>query len=331
MIDWISANAPMTKRLHKAVLASNTSGYRRIWARVITRFGSFKITIHVEKQRISWDISPMKYLVGHNLFGTNNLTLLVLDILELIYNRFGLTFTERDVAFYTELGVLLSRVDVNGCFLVGSQINVVETMYLLREYFLDHGRDIVAHEGPDGIETLYLGKNSSRSTLKFYNKYREMLAKGNSMNLPYYDELLRLAEKMVRFEATERTPQLQESGRKKSKVWTPGTAREILEGALHDLGLSSQLLAELPDDDLADLNAACRAKYTLWRDGIDLSQHYPAYTFDRDRKMFLGKGIDIARPHDRAQGAVALSAMLSVDQLRMTWPKRFVSMGAVYR
>ena len=65
--------------------------------------------------------------------------------------------------------------------------------------------------------------------------------------------------------------------------------------------------------------------------GNDLSQHYPKYTFDRDRKIFLGKGIDIARTHDHAQDAVTLSEMLSLEQLKMTWPKRFVSMGAVYR
>ena len=331
MIDRIGADAPMTKRLLKAVLASNTSGYRRIWARVNTRFGSFKITIHVEKLRVCWDISPIKYLVGHNLFGTNNLTLLILDILELIYKRFGLTFTERDVAFYTEQGVLLSRVDVNGCFIVGSQIKVVETMCLLREHFLDHGYNIVVHEGQDGIETLYLGKNSSCSTLKFYNKYREMLVKRNSLKLPYYDDLLNLAKKIVRFEATERTPQLQDLGRENSKVWTPGMAREILEGALHDLGLSSQLLAELPDAEVKNLKPDRRVKYHMWVDGTDLRKYYPPYTFNRDSKIFLEKGIDIARPHANAQDAVILSERLSIEKIKTTWPKRFVSLGAVHR
>jgi II/X family phage/plasmid replication protein len=330
MIDWIGADAPMTKRLCKAVSTAHTGGYPHFWARVEAPYGRFKITVHVETGRMSWDISPMKYLVGHNLFGTNDLGRILLGILTLIYNRFGLTFAERDAAFYADHGVLLSRVDVNGCFLVGSQIKVVDTMDLLREHFLDHGHNIVVHEAPDGIETLYLGKNSSNSTSKFYNKYLEMQAKGKSSSLPYYTELLSLAEKMVRFEVTERASALKASGLENSKEWTVGTARDVLKGALRDLGLSSKLLAELPDNDVTDLSAASRAKYSLWMAGNDLCKHYAKHTFNRDRKIFLGKGIDIARTHDHARDAVALSEMLSVDQLKMTWPKRFVSLGAVY-
>ena len=331
MIDWISADAPMTKLFYEAVVTANDRGYRELWASVKAPYGRFKIVVNVETRRVRFDISPIKYLVGHNLFGTNDLMRILRSILKLIYKRFGLTFSERDAAFYAERGMQLSRVDVNGCFLVGSQVKVVETMGLLRKHFLDHGHSIVVHEGPDGIETLYLGKNSSNSTLKFYNKYREMLVTGNSSNLPYYTELLSLAEKLVRFEVTKRAPALKASGLDSSKEWTVGTTREILERALHDVGLSSKLLAELPDDDVGDLTAATRAKYSLWMAGIDLREHFPGYTFGRDRKIFLGKGIDIARPRDRAKEAVLLSERLSVAKLKTGWPKRFVPLGAVYR
>ena len=56
---------------------------------------------------------------------------------------------------------------------------------------------------------------------------------------------------------------LKGSGRENAKEWTVSTVREILEGALRDLGLSTKLLAELPVDDLVDLmravvpNTAC--------------------------------------------------------------------------
>ena len=86
------------------------------------------------------------------------------------------------------------------------------------------------------------------------------------------------------------------------------------------------------NEKLRFLASNCRTReYSLWRVGNDLRKHYPAYTFDRDRKIFLAKGIDIARSHDRAQEAVLLSERLSVGQLRTTWPMRFVTLGAVYR
>lgn len=63
----------------------------------------------------------------------------------------------------------------------------------------------------------------------------------------------------------------------------------------------------------------------------DLKEHFPPHTFARDHKFFLAKGIDIGRSHSKAQDAAVLSEMLSVNQLRSTWPKRFVPLGAVYR
>ena len=158
MIDWISASAPMTKRLFQAVLAADTKGLSSIWARVKTPYGSFKTVVDVETRRMSWDISPMKYLVGHNLFGTNNLGRIVLGVLKLIYKRHGLTFTERDAAFYTERGVLLSRVDVNGCFLVGSQTKVVETMDLLREHLLTMDTTSLCTKGQTALKPYIWGR-----------------------------------------------------------------------------------------------------------------------------------------------------------------------------
>lgn len=331
MIDEVDADAPMPGRLFNAVMAANADNYSHFWVRPKTQFGSFKLTVHVETQRMSWKICPMKLLVGHNLFGTNNLARILDGILRAIYQRFGLTFTDKDTAFYAANGVLLSRIDLTGGFQVGSQAMVVETIYLLREHLLDHGFDIVVHEGPNGIETLYLGKKSSTSTLKFYNKYLQMLDDKRLQLLPYYNELLSHAESEVRFEFAARDPYLASRGLKNSKEWTVGKVREILEETLDELGLSKPLLAELPAHEVVGLSDARRAKYTLWLDGNDLKEHYPAHTFARDRTVFLAKGIDIGRPHTSAQDAVLLSETLSVDQLRTTWPKRFVPLGAVYR
>lgn len=331
MIDEVDASAPMPKRLFKAAMAANTNNYHHYWVRPKTQFGSFKLTVHVETQQMSWKICPMKLLVGHNLFGTNNLARILDGILRAIYQRFGLSFTDKDAGFYAANGVLLSRIDLTGGFQVGSQAVVVETMYLLREHFIDHGFDIVVHEGPNGIETLYLGKKSSTSTLKFYNKYLQMLNDKKLQLLPYYNELLNHAESEVRFEFAARDPYLASNGLKNSKEWTVGKVREILEGTLEDLGLSKPLLEKLPIDEVAGLSDACRAKYTLWLAGNDLKEHFPPHTFARDHKFFLAKGIDIGRSHSKAQDAAVLSEMLSVNQLRSTWPKRFVPLGAVYR
>lgn len=331
MIDEVDAIAPMPKRLFKAAMAANANNYSHYWVRPKTQFGSFKLTVHVQSQEMSWKICPMKFFVGHNLFGTNNLARILDGILRAIYQRFGLSYTEKDGDFYAENGVQLSRLDLTGGFQVGSQAEVVETMYLLREHFIDHGFEIVVHEGPDGIETLYLGKNSSTSTLKFYNKYLQMLDDKKLKLLPYYNELLSHAESEVRFEFAARDPYLASRGLQNSKEWTVGKVREIMVQTIKDLGLSTTLVEKLPIDEVDGLSDACRAKYTLWLAGNNLKEHFPPHTFARDRKFFLAKGIDIARSHSKAQDAAVLSELLSINQLRSTWPKRFVPLGAVYR
>ncbi len=330
MIDTIGFTSTMTKRLLKAALADNNKPYPSIWKRVETGFGNIKLTINVDDQTMKMELSPMMYLVGHNVFGTNQLETLIFGVLEVIYSHFQLPFTNREAAFYAEEGFNMSRVDLTASFLVGSQNMVFDTMDLLCKHLLDHGHHIVKHEGPDGVETVYVSKSSSRSTVKFYNKYREMLAKGKAKDLPYFQELLRYAEKLLRYELTLRTPSLKKHGLLNSKSWTISKVRELLEGQLHELGLSGQLLAELPDDVVAGLSPGKHSKYSLWLADIDMRKHFPPYTFDRDHKIFLKNGIDIARTHADARAAAVLSNRLSVEKMRVGYPKSFVPLGAVY-
>lgn len=337
MIDTLKFIAPITKALLNAILAeikdTPAMNYRFIWKRVQTEFGSFKLRISIENQTMEMELSPMKYLKGHNLFGTNLPQPLILGILEVIYDHFQLQFTEKDQAFYKQHDFTILRSDLTGGFLVGSQNKVVDTMGLVREHLLAHGYDVVVHEGHDGIETLYLGKSSSHSTVKFYNKYRHILATSNSASkaLPYFSELIRYSEKVVRIEFTLRSRVLKDYGLKNLKAWRVSKVREILEAELHKLGLSGQLLAELPEDVAAGLNGDKLRKYRMWSDEIDMLNYYSPETFERDRKFFHERGLDIARPHTQALDSVLLSSRLSVEKLKMTYPKRFVDLGAVYK
>jgi hypothetical protein len=167
--------------------------------------------------------------------------------------------------------------------------------------------------------------------LKFYNKYLEMLNDKGLQKLPYSDELLKCAETVVRFEFTARTPELERRGLQNSNDWTPSKVREILTEKLVELGLSTQLLAELPEDEVDALSEAAKAKYKTWRRGNDMKDIYAKHTFKRDRAIFLEMGIDIGRTRANAEDAVSLSKRVSVDRLRSTWPKRFESLGAVCR
>lgn len=342
MIDTIECTAPIAKRLLVAIRAdiegTPEMRYPSVWKRVKSPFGSFKITIKLKENTIDFKLSPMKYLKGHNFVGTNNLELLIVEIMKMVYDRFNVSFTEKDKAFYTDNDSTMLRGDFNGNFLVGSQAKVVNTMELIREHLLAHGHDIVVHEGPNGIETIYEGKNSSHSTIKFYNKYLEMLAKSARATkaLPYYSELLKYAKKVVRFEVTLRSNALEgetvkDGTMKDSTSWSPRKQREILVNKLVELQFSRPLIVELPPETIAGLKPDKRRKYEMWFDGVPSKKYYSPKTNVSDSKFFLELGLDIARSRSKTLDAVTLSSRISVAKLKMNYPTRLVGMGAILK
>lgn len=337
MIDTIKFKATITRVLLEGILVevagTPAESYRSFWKRVQTPYGSFRVKINIAEMTLEVELSPMKYLMGHNLVGTNHSAPLVLGIMELVYGRFDVPFAAKDKAYYSDHDFVMFRGDFNGSFDVGSQAKVVSTMQLIREHLLAHGHDIVVHEGPEGIETIYLGKVSSRSTVKIYNKYLEMTANSSDATkaLPYYSELLKYAKRLVRFEPTLRAPALKDEKMKGSKSWNHIKIREIIEGKLLDLGFSGQLSGELPSDVVASLTDDKRRKYDMWMDGILLTKYYSPETFERDHKLFLELGLDIARTRSQTQDAVLLSSRVSIEKLKTAYPSRFVEMGAILK
>jgi len=343
MIDTIKFKAPIPKALGNAVLAKHKDNpaikYLYILEKIQTKFDRFTIKIFISERYMEMELSPAKHLQGHNVFGTNLLGNLLYEVMKLIYAHFGIQYSKREHAIYKEQGFMILRIDLTASFLVRSQARVVNTMNLIRQHLLILGYDVVVHETPEGIETVYIGKSSSRSSVKFYNKYLELLDKnkGNGKAataikaLPYYADVLSYAERVVRFEYTIRTQELKHQGWESSLAWSGSMVRELLEEKLCKLGLSAQLIAELPAEVVSDLNEVKRNKYVRWAKGDELRKILHPATFTRDRKFFLTHGLDIARTHAQAPKGVVLTSRLSTEKMRMTYPTRFVETGAVFR
>lgn len=343
MIDTIKFRAPLSEALLNAVVAKykDTQALNRpyILEKIQTRFGRFTIKIYPSEGYIEMELSPSKYMRGHNVVGTNNITKLLNGVMKMIYRHFSLLVTAVDRALYKQHGFTLLRVDLTASFIVESQAEVVNTMSLIRQHLLILNHNVVVHVTPEGTETIYIGKASSRSSVKFYNKYREMLhankGKGKAAiaikALPYYDDILKHAERVVRFEFTFRAPELKRRSLNSSLVWDANKVRILLQEKLCKLGLSSQLIAKLPTEVVGDLKGIKLIKYEQWLDGINLRKTLLPATFTRYRKYFLTFGLDIARTRVQAPQGAALTRRLSVAKMRMGYPKRFVETGAVFR
>ena len=337
MIDTADGSTKMSHNLSVAVRKEKakhpSAKGNQFWARVNTLYGSFKVTFDLAKDTLrTGAVSPMALLKGHNVFGPNTPTRLLVALMPYVHARFKVPFTAADEQQYFRQGFELDRLDITGAFPVPSQAAVVETMRLIRQHLLLQGHDIVVHEKSASVETIYVGKHSGRSSDKFYNKFVEMLSKTEKGKPSYWADVRKYAERLVRYEHVQRRDKLEKLGRTNSNDWSPSIVRQELNKRLAELGLShTNLVEELDDAVVAALPPKRKTLYGFWEDGADIKKHSAGYTFDRERKFFLGHGLDIAWSRQDVKAAVILANRVQPALLRMAYPKRFVSPGAIFR
>lgn len=336
MIDTTDGIIQMQPELLQAVTAAKASNSkakgREFWARVKAPHGSFKATFDVAAGTMrTGPVSPMALLKGHNLFGTNNATVLMVGLMPFVHAKFNLPFSSDDHRFYLSQGFQLERIDITGSFQLASQAEVVNTLKQIRERLLIEGAGIVVHEDQAGIETIYIGKQQSGAADKFYNKFSEMARKPSKGKPCYWYELLRLAQRLLRYERVYRASALRKMGKANSNDWTLSVVRQELSERLQKLGFSQlNLVAQLPTSALSTMSKQSQAIYSAWASGTDIKTHWPKVTFDRYRQIYLPHGLDIAWTRSQIHSAVMLANRFQPTKLRTGYLKRFVSLGAIY-
>lgn len=336
MIDTTDGIIQIRPKLMQAVTAAKASTPkakgREFWARVQTPYGGFKATFDVAANTMrTGPVSPMALLKGHNLFGTNNATTLMVGLMPFVHQRFDLPFTTADRHFYMAQGFGLERIDVTGAFLLSSQAEVVETLKHIRERLLIEGVGITVHEESAGIETIYVGKQQDVAADKFYNKHLEMIRKPSKGKPSYWHQLLQFACNLLRYERVYRGAELRRMGKANSNDWSSSVVAGELSLRLKKLGLSHlNLVAALPSAVAASLSPQNNAIYSLWVSGTNIQDHWPKLTFNRYRKVFLPYGLDIAWPHSRVNTAVTLANRIQPKKLKTGYPKQFAPLGAIY-
>lgn len=336
MIDTTDGTIQMRPKLLQAVMAAKASNPKakgkEFWARVKTTYSSFKAIFDVTAGTMNTGpVSPMVLLKGHNLCGTNDATVLMVGLMPFVHAKYNLPFTAADCHFYMSQGFDLERLDINGGFLLNSQAEVVETLHYIRERLLIEGVGITVHEESAGIETIYVGKQQDGAADKFYNKHLEMARKPSKGKPSYWRQLLQLALCFLRYERVYRGRELRKMGRANSNDWSLLVVQKELSDRLQKLGLSHlKHVAALSSSVLPTLSPQNKAIYSAWVSGTVIQDHWPRLTFNRYRKVFLQHDLDIVLPHSRVRTTVTLASRIQPTKLKTGYPKRFVSLGAIY-
>jgi II/X family phage/plasmid replication protein len=235
-----------------------------------------------------------KYLQGHNLFGSR-------DLIALVYQTFSKLTSRLDSSIHADLSDLASAeqsilsgdfevkgIDLNQLYDLGNDRSVESWLYAAEMHASRRAGRTTSERG-----TVYLGKNSRRWAIKFYNKFREM-TKHQSKDHPHLSQLTQFADGKLRIELRLLSLELKTLGLTHARQFTTTRMDELFNSYMERIDMNQN--AHLIDDDLLNLPRSVTGTYHLWKSGVSIKQMLSEPTYYRHRKILLEHGIDINFP-----------------------------------
>ena len=245
--------------------------------------------------------NPVKFLQGHNIFGSMDITSMVYDCLKYINSLDDVNLNLNLDLFALPYVIDFSkptRIDITKSFTVGSRARVRNFIRALEfKSKTRHGRSQLSGT------TLYYGKNSRRWSIKIYSKADELESrkKGHKLSHEHFSEknierLQKYANDLIRIELTLRGKELEKRNITTLEQLDEQRCNELYEEYMMRIEISDQI--KLDDEQLINLPPVARGTYTMWRDGYDLRSILPSNTYYRHRRQLRALGIDIAIRRD---------------------------------
>lgn len=316
MIDWLTFVAPLAHRqgeggpFFNGEVMSTTPDPTHpdgvtlewgVWKRKPME-GSFSTTVQVQsttdeagRPAIWVSGNPAKWFQGHNIFGTDDLPGLVLEMLHRICASVGVVPTPEDLELWRMGIIRLSRVDVTTSFDLGSLSRVRNALRSL-----DASANL-KHRGRGHFrgDSIVFGEKSRRWSLTLYAKGAEIAAGGtHSLPLPLQTTSLpAYADGLLRAEVRMRGLQLAEEQLEYVFRWGDNAASELHQRMLSGLQIAEACMIDAPT--LDGLPGRLQLAYQAWKAGQDLRATLSRPTFYRYRAQLLAHGVDIAVKQER--------------------------------
>jgi II/X family phage/plasmid replication protein len=303
MIDWVTMKMSCD---HDGIISNgevvslSKDGDSIEWSLVkfLPVVGSHDATISIRsitQSTIEISGNPVKWLQGHNLFGTGDLKHLVWvffnKLLEIPELKLKPTLEQLHAIKMGKLTV--SRIDINETWFLKDRNEVLAWLRAAGQKMRLKHRGAGQFKG----DTLYWGKGSRRWFLKCYSKGDEINSKKS--NFPQSlrtAQMLEYADRALRLELTLKSNQLREWQLHEVAHWNADTGKMLLLELIKGLEMSNNI--RLTDDVLANLPTRMKMSYFTWLAGQDLKQILPPRTFYRYRTELKKYDIDIGIMRD---------------------------------
>lgn len=304
MIDWVTMKIPCN---HDGIISNgevvslSKDGDSIEWSLVkfLPVAGSHDATISIRsitQSTIEISGNPAKWLQGHNLFGTNDLKLLVWLFFKKLAKipELKLNPTVEQLARIKDGHYTISRVDINETWHLKNRDEVLS-------WIRSAGHKMrLKHRGAGQFrgDTLYWGKGSRRWFIKCYAKGDEIDSKkSNYPEALRTPQMLDYADKALRLEITIKSNQLREWQLHEVSHWGVDTGKLLLIELIKGLEMSNNF--RLDDEILNSLPSRLRMAYLAWFHGEDLRQSLSRPTFYRYRTQLKKYDIDIGIKQDK--------------------------------
>lgn len=303
MIDWVTAEIRCNNSINGGCIAKLNEKGEVEWLSqsAMPVRGSYDIHMMVKplsESLIRVSGNPAKWLQGHNLFGTNDLRLLMhrcfVQLCEILEVELYPTIEQSDKVERGEYTI--SRVDINESWELASQTQV-------KAWIRSAGEKMSMPYRGKGVfsgDTLYWGKGSKYWFVKCYSKGDEI--NGKKSNFPSElrtPKMLEYADKSLRLELVLCSKFLRETQFCWVYHWTPETAKMLLLQFVSKLEMSNNFM--LNDELVSTLPTRLKMAYSAWLSGQDLRTMLPKPTYYRYRKQLLEYDVDIALVRDTEQ------------------------------
>lgn len=307
MIDWLTFTIPChhTEEINGGYVVSTDRDGQREWVsrKDLHVEGSFdtKITVKTDySQSVKADSFPRlrvsgnitKWFQGHNIFGTDDMHLLVMLAMEKLCEVLPLSPTQVDKDAWLKGNIDLTRIDITRSYSLSNRKTVLEWLHhaQLHANMAYRGKGILTGD------TLYFGKKSKYSTLKAYSKGQEIEAHKVDAEV-LTDSLREWAEDKLRIELTLRGRELRRIGKSKINDWQENDTNKILNEYMSRLEIASRI--NMTHEEIEKMPPRLRLAYQAWKDGNDLRKTVSRATYYRYKKELSELGIDITIPQTK--------------------------------
>jgi II/X family phage/plasmid replication protein len=301
MIDWITCTVPLAHNPIPSGTFLSITVDGEIEYEVSKRVsieGSFKSSVQIKSDGpltkngmatlLVVSGNPSKFIQGHNIFGVNDVCLLITKLIRKISHL--LSFPDSLLDLFS---IKISRIDICESFIFRSRLEA--NQYIRQVALLSSarvGRPVMAGQ------TCYYGKNSRRWSIKYYCKGDEIEKHKLPLDIQFREKLIDEADKLVRCEVTLRSLVLKDNNLHLASSWNEDVVLKAYSDYLRKINMSSQIKIE--SEALSCMPRCFRDTFFRWKSGIDVRIHMSKATFYKHRSYLLSYGVDISIPNPDA-------------------------------